>query len=88
MTAQQQETVRIAVGAINAWLSTADGLDNLTNYLESLARDGHPDLELQLSTGLAVVGGILARRLAEAKGTDPYRELADIVRLTERYGGN
>jgi hypothetical protein len=40
-----------------------------TDYIEGLTKDGHPDLDLQLSTGLAVVDGILAKRLVEA--TEP-----------------
>lgn len=86
VTSQQQETVRIAVGAINAWLGSSGDLDTLNAYIEGLAQDGDPDLELQLSKGLAVVGGILVRRLAKEKGTDPHRELADIVWMTEQHG--
>jgi hypothetical protein len=87
MTEKQQETVRMAIGAINAWLGD-DDMSTLDEYIEGLARDGNAYVDLQLATGLVVVGGILARRLAEAKGTSVYDELAAIVRMTEQYGGN
>jgi hypothetical protein len=87
MTEKQQETVRMAIGAVNAWLGD-DDMTTLDEYIEGLLRDGHPDVDLQLATGLVVVGGILVRRLAEVKGTSVHDELAAIVRMTERYGGN
>lgn len=77
----------MAIGAINAWLGD-DDMSTLDEYIEGLARDSNAYVDLQLATGLVVVGGILARRLAETKGTSVYDELAAIVRMTERYGGN
>ena len=82
-----QDNLRLAVGAIGAWLSDPDGSQkSAARYCAEVEREGGEAALAGLTLGLVSAGGWLLSSYAEECGRDRHGILSGMVTTVELFG--